>query len=78
MGQSESLKAIEKHLHPYPKINDLDILHCHRGQYIYFDAWGENDKANNRELRVHRQDVLCLPDFYNEYLEDLEWLTEAT
>ena len=77
MGKSESLKTIEKHLHPCPKINGLDIMHCHRGQHVYFDAWDGDNKANDRELKIHKQVVLSLPDFYNEFPDDLEWLAEV-
>jgi len=76
MGKSESLKTIEKHLHPCQKINDLDILHRHQGQFIYFDAWDGNDKLNNREMKLNRQDVLNCPNIYKEYSDELAWLVE--
>jgi len=77
MGKSESLKTIEKHLHPWPKIKGFDILHRHQGQFIYFDAWDGNDKLNNRKMRLHRQYVLNHPDIYKEYSDELTWLVDV-
>jgi hypothetical protein len=77
MGKSASLKEIESYLHPYPVINGLQILHRHLGSYIYFDAWNGDNKANNKEVRVHRDMVLMSADsFYEHEAENLKFLTE--
>ena len=77
MGKSASLKEIESYLHPCPKINGLDILHRHQGQYIYFEAWDGNDRKNRSELRYHRDMVLLSgSDFYKHEADNLEWISQ--
>ncbi len=77
MGKSASLKEIETYLHPCPKVNGLDILHRHQGQYVYFDAWDGDDKKNTKFMQTHRQDVLVFKEnFYKVKADDIEWLTQ--
>lgn len=68
-------KIIEDILHPTPKIKSYDILHRHVGQWIYFSAWISDNKINDKEFRVHRQDILNDKTFYKRYIQDLGWLT---
>ena len=76
MGKSASLKKIEGYLHPYPKVNGLDILHRHQGQYIYFSAWDHDTQYTQKVVKIHRLEVLfCKQDFYKVKVNDMEWLT---
>lgn len=69
-------KIIEGILHPTPKIKGYNITHRHVGQYIYFSAWQGDNRLNDKEFRVHRQEVLNDKTFYHRYLQDLGWLTQ--
>jgi len=55
-------KKIEAVLHPVPVIGDIEILHRHVGQYIYFDAWKDDSQifpmVNYRCIKVPRDVVL--------------------
>ena len=66
----EELKIIESHLHPLPAaIDGYIIMHRHQGQYVYFSAWS-GDEQTDRELRVHRSEILYDKHFYNHNARD--------
>ena len=73
--QRRELKAIESHLHPIPPlVSGCDILHEHKGQYIYFSAWRGDNTANTKSLKYHRLIVLNDRQFYSHHSIDFKWL----
>jgi hypothetical protein len=71
----QELRTIESHLHPSPdKLNNCNILHEHKGQYIYFSAWLGDNKVNTKSLKYHRLTILNDRHFYNNHSDDFKWL----
>lgn len=76
------LRDTETRLHPYPRINGMEIVHEHlKDGRIRFTAWKGDRPANERAVIRPKQDVLdevTHDAFYQEYKEDWEFVTEET
>ncbi len=72
MARRELIK-IESKLHPVPTINGFEILHEHKGQFVYFSAWKNGWERRDKYVKVNRQEILMrnIMDLKNEYLEFL-------
>lgn len=67
--QRQELKFIESILHPNPTVDGCEVVHEHRGQYIYFTVQKGNKRISDHFLQFHRQDILSCPEGYNFYKE---------
>jgi hypothetical protein len=74
----ENRKIIESVLHPNPKIYDVEILHEHKGKYIFFKAWKDSDPINNRYITIEYNRVLSLCENKQYPLSDdeMNWLID--
>lgn len=69
------LKEIERFLHPTLSINNIEIVHRHHGQYIYFNPYINGSVVLNAELRFHRDYVYAhRHGFYQTFADNFERL----
>jgi hypothetical protein len=72
----DTREKIDAILDALPAIGDCQILHEHRGQWIYLSLWrGNNPMDSTKYLRYHRAHILaCGADFAEIQKPDIDWL----